>query len=174
MHTKFRQLTTAYGITRPLMKSPDSTTKPGHPDTISLDRKERFLDGLAIVLSGTCMVHCLALPLLVTLFPIVQGSLLDEEYFHLIMLLLILPTSLIALTVGCRKHKDRWTIALGVIGLTVLTITALFGHDLFGMVGERIVTSAGGVVLAAAHIRNYLSCRKVDCQHEDATDHPSD
>lgn len=133
-----------------------------------LERKERFFDGLAIVLSGTCMLHCLALPILVTLFPIVQGSLLEEQHFHLIMLVLILPTSLIALTVGCRKHKDKLTIALGTIGLVVLAITALFGHELFGMLGERIITSIGGLVLAAAHIRNYLSCRKVDCQHDES------
>jgi len=150
------------------MKTADTPTKPIEPEAAVLDRKERFFDGLAIVLSGTCMLHCLALPILVTVFPIVQGSLLEEQYFHLIMLLLILPTSLIALTVGCRKHKDRLTIALGAMGLTVLTITALFGHDLFGLTGERITTSIGGVVLAAAHIRNYLSCRKVDCNHEDS------
>ena len=54
--------------------------------------RERWLDGMAVIFSGTCMVHCLVLPLLVTVFPIVQGSLLDEQQFHLVMLLLILPT----------------------------------------------------------------------------------
>lgn len=82
------------------------------------------------------------------------------------MLGLILPTSLIALTVGCRKHKDRTTIALGAVGLATLTITALFGHALFGFLGERIVTSIGGLILATAHILNYRCCRQENCQHE--------
>lgn len=124
------------------------------------------LDGLAVILSGTCMVHCLALPVLVTLFPIVQGSLLEEQYFHLIMLGLILPTSLIALTVGCRKHKDPVTMALGAAGLVTLTVTALIGHEIFGVLGERIVTTIGGLILASAHIQNYRCCRKEDCQHD--------
>jgi hypothetical protein len=124
------------------------------------------LDELAVFLSGTCMIHCLVLPLLVTLFPIVQGSLLEEQYFHLIMLVLILPTSLIALTSGCVRHKDRVTIALGATGLTVLTLTALLGHELFGFSGERIVTTVGGFVLASAHIRNFLLCRRDDCTHD--------
>lgn len=128
--------------------------------------RERWLDGMAVIFSGTCMVHCLVLPLLVTVFPIVQGSLLDEQQFHLIMLLLILPTSLIALTIGCRKHKDRLTLILGTIGLSVLTFTALFGHDVFGFRGERIVTTFGGLVLALAHIQNFRCCRSVDCQHD--------
>ena len=149
------------------MKTPNSSAETIVPEALSLNRKERLLDGLAIVLSGTCLLHCLALPLLVTVFPIVHGSLLEEKYFHLIMLVLILPSSLIALTVGCRKHKDRWTMALGAVGLCVMTITALFGHDLLGTLGERVSTSVGGVVLAIAHIRNYLTCRRVDCQHED-------
>ncbi|MEX0940974.1 MAG: MerC domain-containing protein [Pseudomonadales bacterium] len=124
------------------------------------------LDGFAVILSGTCMLHCLALPLMVTLFPIVQGSLLDEKFFHLIMLFLILPTSMLALTIGCRKHKDAVTIALGGTGLLILTLTALFGHVWFGFTGERIITSIGGVILASAHIRNFLKCRQVDCAHE--------
>ena len=128
--------------------------------------RERWLDGMAVILSGTCMVHCLVLPLLVTVFPIAQGSLLDEQQFHLVMLLLILPTSLIALTIGCRKHKDRLTLVLGTIGLSVLTFTALFGHDVFGYQGERIVTTLGGLVLALAHIQNFRCCRTVDCQHD--------
>jgi len=123
-------------------------------------------DGVAVFLSGACMLHCLLLPILVTLFPIVQGSMLQEQDFHVIMLFLILPTSLFALTVGCRRHKDRLTITLGAMGLAVLAVTALFGHEWFGFLAERLVTTAGGLILASAHVRNYLLCRRVDCDHD--------
>ena len=129
--------------------------------------KTRNLDGTAVVLSGTCIVHCLLLPMVVTLFPIVQGSLMEEQYFHLIMLVLILPVSLVALTVGCRRHRDPLTICLGATGLVALTVTALAGHELFSYFGERIATSISGLILVTAHIQNYRSCRKVDCQHEE-------
>lgn len=132
--------------------------------------KQEKLDGFAVVLSGTCMIHCFALPVMVTLFPILQGSLLDEKYFHLIMLVVILPTSLIALTIGCRRHKDRLTMTLGGLGLTILTLTALFGHSWFGLSGERIVTTVGGLILAASHIQNYRCCRQHDCQHHGSAD----
>ena len=58
------------------------------------------------------------------------------------------------------------TLVLGSVGLGILTITAIFGHDLLGLTGERIVTSIGGLILAAAHIQNYLCCRNDDCAHE--------
>ena len=123
-------------------------------------------DGIAVFLSGACLVHCLLLPLAVTVLPIAQASLLEEQTFHLLMLLVILPTSLFALTIGCRQHRDRLTMIAGGTGLTILAITALFGHDLFGLTGERVVNSIGGVILAAAHIRNFLCCRADDCTHE--------
>ncbi len=131
-------------------------------------KKSGRLDGMAVVLSGTCMVHCFALPVLVTLFPILHGSLLDEQYFHLILLVLILPTSLIALTIGCRRHKDQLTMLLGGTGLLLLSFTALWGHELFGLFGERIVTTAGGLTLALAHIQNYRCCRNNNCLHDHA------
>ena len=128
------------------------------------------LDGVAVFLSGTCMVHCLVLPVLVTLFPIVEGSLLDESQFHLLILVFILPTSLLALTTGCLRHKDVATIILGGIGLTVLTLTALFGHAWFGLTGERVVTTVGGLILAVSHVRNFLMCRRVACDHSHSGD----
>ena len=124
------------------------------------------MDAAAIVLSGVCMLHCLALPIALTILPIVNVTLLDETTFHLIMMVVILPISLIALTIGCRQHKDKLTLILGSVGLGILTITAIFGHDLLGLSGERIVTSTGGLILAAAHIQNYLCCRNDHCEHE--------
>ena len=124
------------------------------------------MDAAAIVLSGVCLLHCLALPVALTVLPIVNVTLLDESTFHLIMMAVILPISIIALTIGCRQHKDKLTLVLGSVGLGILTITAIFGHELLGLTGERIVTSIGGLILAAAHIQNYLCCRNDNCVHE--------
>ena len=124
------------------------------------------LDAIAVVLSGVCMLHCLALPLLLTVFPIFNVALLSEYVFHLLMLLFILPASLVALMIGCRLHKDKMTLVLGTIGLPALTITAFFGHQLFGLTGERIVTSFAGLILACAHLQNYRCCRRNNCEHE--------
>ena len=124
------------------------------------------LDAIAVVLSGVCMLHCLALPLLLTISPILNVTLLSETVFHVLLLVFILPTSVIALTIGCRSHKDKITLVLGALGLSILTITAFFGHQLFGLTGERIVTSFGGLILAWAHVQNYRRCRRDNCNHD--------
>jgi len=123
------------------------------------------LDALAILLSGVCLLHCLALPLLLTVFPIINVHLLSDKVFHMLMLVFILPASLIALLIGCRLHKDKITMVLGAFGLGILAMTAFFGHHLFGLTGERIITSFGGLVLASAHIQNYRCCRRDNCDH---------
>lgn len=130
------------------------------------DKKRGYLDTIAVILSGVCMLHCLALPIALTLLPIVNITLISETAFHLILLLFIVPVSIIALAIGCRQHKDKITLVLGTIGLGILIFTALFGHGLFGLTGERIVTSFGGIILACAHIQNYRCCRRHDCNHE--------
>lgn len=134
----------------------------------SHNQERQLLDKAAVVLSGICMLHCLALPVLLTIFPIINISLIDEATFHVVMIVFILPISLIALAIGCRQHKDILTIILGVIGLGILIITAIYGHTLFGLTGERLVTSLGGVILALAHIQNYRCCRSDNCDHEHA------
>lgn len=135
-------------------------------DTQQNNRGRKYMDTAAVVLSGICMLHCLALPIALTILPIVNVTLLDESTFHLIMVAVILPISVIALSIGCRQHKDKLTLVLGSVGLLILTVTAIFGHDVLGLTGERIVTSIGGLILAAAHIQNYRCCRNDDCAHE--------
>ncbi len=132
----------------------------------SSDKRRSYLDTAAVALSSICLLHCLALPIALTAMPILNIAVLDESTFHTIMLVIILPISVIALSIGCRQHKDPLTLILGISGLLTLTIMALFGHDLVGLTGERLITSAGGVILALAHIQNYRCCRVNDCQHD--------
>jgi len=124
------------------------------------------LDITAVALSGVCVLHCLALPVSLTMVPVLSVGFLDEAVFHAAMITIILPVSLIALTIGCLRHRDSLTLLLGGAGLTLLTLTAFFGHDWFGPVGERLAISAAGLTLASAHVRNYRRCRRVDCNHD--------
>lgn len=96
------------------------------------------LDKIAVLLSGVCIVHCLVTPLLVTLLPIIALSALAEDIlFHRLMLWLVLPTSCIALYIGCHKHRDLKIVATGVIGMLMLVAIAFFGHDVFTGWGEK-------------------------------------
>lgn len=128
------------------------------------------LDKFAILLSGVCLLHCLLTPVLVTLLPIFSTFVFfDDSMFHDLMLWLVLPTSVVALFLGCRKHK-RLSIALtGALGIAILIGVAFMGHELFGIHGEKLATSAGGIVLAFSHFLNYKACQSIVCESKNCS-----
>ena len=129
--------------------------------------KSVSLDKLAIALSGACLVHCLITPVLLTLLPIASSSALIEDIlFHQMMLWLVLPSSFIALFIGCRKHKQFFIAGTGIAGLSILVVVAFFGHQWFGINGEKIATSIGGLILALSHYLNYRACQNTTCEDQ--------
>ena len=132
--------------------------------------KSQSLDKFAVILSGVCIVHCLISPILVTLLPIITLSALAEDIlFHRLMLWLVLPTSCIALFIGCRKHRDFLIAGTGILGMAILVFVAIYGHDLFSSTGEKVATSIGGLVLAVSHILNYRACQSRICDDQNCT-----
>lgn len=130
----------------------------------ALSRHTPLLDKFAVSTSALCAIHCLCLPLLLSVFPAAGASIFGQESFHVLLLWLVIPLSILALFMGCRKHK-HWSVALmGLIGLSFLITAATLGHDLLGEAGERIATLIGAIAIGGGHMRNYALCRRVDCE----------
>ncbi|MBW4431370.1 MAG: MerC domain-containing protein [Pelatocladus maniniholoensis HA4357-MV3] len=125
---------------------------------------QMVMDRTAIALSTTCAIHCLFLPVLLIMLPALATTSLGSENFHRLMLWFAFPVSVLALTQGCRRHKDRIVLTAGILGLVLLTTTAVFGHTLLTEDGERITTVLGATALAFGHIRNYRICNKNKCK----------
>lgn len=116
-------------------------------------------DKTAIGLSFICAVHCLLLPIIIALLPALPLLALEDEWFHRVLLVIVLPVSVFALLSGVRKHKSNSVLIIGVGGLLVLVIAAIAGHELFGETGERLVTVFGSFLVATSHFRNFRLCR---------------
>ncbi len=124
---------------------------------------QKVLDRVAISVSALCMLHCLITPLLLVAIPVISSTFLAEELFHKVLVAFVLPVSLIALFLGCRRHRDSVVLILGSIGLFFLVTVALVGHELLGELGEKIATVVSGAILAVGHFRNYYLCRNDEC-----------
>ena len=122
-----------------------------------------LFDKTAIGLSAICAVHCLALPIALTVLPSIASLPLGDESFHQVLIFFILPTSIVALTLGCRRHRHWNVMGWGVLGLVVLISTALLGHDLLGEQVEKVTTVLGTVLVAISHTANFRRCRAFDC-----------
>ena len=130
---------------------------------------QSYFDRFAISLSGLCAIHCVALPIIAGVIPLLtstvdHGSNLHEFWFHQFILLFILPVSVIALIAGYRCHKQITPVLLGTIGLAILVATALLAEQaiaqgIVNVSAEKVFTILGGIIHAIGHIANILATR---------------
>ena len=155
-------------------------------------RRHSWLDHFAIAMATVCAIHCLLTPILIIALPIIATSFFVHQDFHLWMIFLVLPTTVFAIFMGCRNHKDRAVAALSAIGLSVLLFALIQERVCYASEGNAAFYSAnceicardvtaepipiqagvwlnalGGFFLASAHIRNFRLCRKSSCCHGD-------
>ena len=124
-----------------------------------------ILDRSAIFLSVICAMHCLAVPLSVVMVPMASTYWFADEHFHFLLLYLVLPTSALAICLGCRRHRTFRVIAWGSAGLGLLVVGALLGHDGLGELGEKGLTLLGAGFVVLAHVHNFRLCRQSQCAH---------
>ena len=109
-------------------------------------------DKAAVILSGLCLVHCLALPVFVAVLPFVSE--LTDGHLHAQLLVLVIPVSVFAFTLGFRRHGSWPIVGFGVLGMAVLALGGTYVHSHYGIAADRAVTVAGSAVLAVAHFFN--------------------
>ena len=125
--------------------------------------KHYVLDHLSIFTSGVCAIHCAVLPASLVLFPALANLTGNDHRFHVMLVSVTVPMSIIAAFLGCKAHRNKMVTAGIVTGLVVLVLTALFGHDLVGESGEKIATVLASLTLVFSHVQNYRLCRNKTC-----------
>ena len=83
------------------------------------------LDGVAVALSGACLVHCLLLPIAAAFMPILVPA-AEAEWVHWAFVAFAIPTSILALRHGHASPARTRLLRLGAcLGLVLLTLGAL-------------------------------------------------
>lgn len=126
---------------------------------------QALTDKFSISLSILCAIHCLALPLLLVALPSLGALQLQNEAFHIWMLIAVIPISIYALTMGCKKHQRYRLFLWGFSGLTLMILAVLLNHELLGESGEKALTLLGAVFVVIAHWGNFKRCQQhKECQ----------
>lgn len=112
------------------------------------------LDKAAIGVSLLCVVHCLSIPFIIALGPALNLWFWGSEGFHLALLVVVIPLSLVAFGLGYRYHKNKKMLKPGLAGLAIVTLAAILEMIWIGPATAAIITSTGGVLLIAAHFMN--------------------
>jgi hypothetical protein len=116
------------------------------------NRGEDWLDRAALGASMLCLLHCLALPLLLAALPALSRAFSVPESVHLWILAFAVPSSAIALFGGRARHGTAYPIFIGIAGLACLAAGAL---PLAGTQWDTVVTVPGSILLAIAHLANW-------------------
>lgn len=111
----------------------------------------KWLDGFAISASLLCLIHCLALPLMILTLPFMAVALGGSEWFHPVILMFAIPTSLYALLSGFREHGHLKSLIFGVIGILCLFFGLWIEHL---ALAETVLAVIGSLFLAAGHLQN--------------------
>lgn len=124
-------------------------------------------DRVAMGLSVACVVHCFFAPTFIIFSLGISSFSIESELIHYIIILLAVPISSLALTIGYRHHHNLTFLITGVIGLSILVIAVLLGESLLGELGEQLLTLAGSMLVAFSHYKNYRTCKALECSCHD-------
>lgn len=119
------------------------------------------LERAATWLSLACAAHCLLMPAVIALTPLLGASLAPENpTLELVLNVTVVVSALLGGLWGYRRHRDLRLVLATVAGLVVY----LIGHKLEGSTPGLALAVLGAVLLASS---SFLSAR---LQH--AAEHP--
>lgn len=116
---------------------------------------QEFVDITGACLSLTCAVHCLAMPFLVAVLPLLGLSFLTSEFTERVIVIGAIGVAVGSLTWGIRHHRSWRAFLILVVALAFIATAWTTAEGTF----EVIFHSAGGILLAAAHLANRHLCK---------------
>lgn len=118
------------------------------PDSSAEMLRGRF-DRLGVLISGLCLVHCLAGLFLIGVLGLGGGVLLNPA-IHRFGLVAAFLVGIVTIGAGAMRHGHRLPLALGTTGLALMAAAIVSDHG----AGEALLTICGVVLVASAHIVN--------------------
>ena len=122
-------------------------------------------DKFAMTMSFICVAHCFFTPTFLILTSGILSFSLDNEFVHKLIVLIAVPVSIYALSLGYKNHKTISFFPVGITGLCILVLVVILGESTLGEFGEKGLTLLGSIMVAFAHYRNYQTCRKIECNN---------
>src|SRR5229473_5068533 len=87
-------------------------------------------DGLGIIASALCFVHCILTPVVLSLSAVWAHYLPSEEGFHRVLAVMVAAIGCFAIVNGYRKHRRLRLLFLMSAGLSLIFAGAYLGDRL--------------------------------------------
>lgn len=117
------------------------------------------LDKLGIWISGLCAFHCLSLPILIPLLPLVSSTFFAQLWFERTILIFSMVVGAVALISGAiRYHSQLYPVVMLAAGGLIYWHKNMFGEQF-----EPFTIAAGALLIVVAHMKNMRLCRQCRC-----------
>lgn len=117
------------------------------------------LDKMGIAVATVCAIHCVFLPLLIPVLPLVGLSFIGEHVFEDIVLVISLVVGFIALYTGYQRyHKRLYPIYCLALGGLIYAF-----KDSVGEMLHIYFIGIGAALIVFAHVMNVKLCRSCKC-----------
>ncbi len=124
---------------------------------------KKFWDKMGICASTVCLIHCLATPFILILYPASDLFFIESEIVHQVLGLIVISSALFAVYPHCHRHGHKDILALAFSGAFFI-ILGIFSHDLPEYMSHGF-TILGSIFLISAHVKN-IRVRHGKCESD--------
>jgi hypothetical protein len=128
------------------------------------EQSDSFFDRAGVWISSLCALHCLLLPILIPLIPLIASSFVAEVWFERTILSISILIGFWALFIGFYKyHRQIYPVYSLALGGLIYWHKDIFGHEY-----EPFTIAVGAFLIIGAHLLNMKLCKACDDCAEDA------
>ena len=126
-------------------------------------------DGMGILTSVACAIHCALLPVIVPTLPLFGINIIHNNIFEWGMIGLALVVGVYSLYHGYqRHHHHKGPVGIFVVGMFFLLMKQLYvtyvqADSSSGTSIEYFLLSIAVLLIITAHYRNYRLCQQTKC-----------
>ena len=116
---------------------------------------QELADTTGACLSVACAIHCLAMPLLVAVLPLIGLGFLANESAELVLITGAIGLAIGSLAWGVRHHRSWRALLILIVALVFIVTARTAVEGTF----EVVFYSIGAILLASAHLVNRHLCK---------------
>ena len=117
---------------------------------------KKSLDKIGIAATSLCALHCLLLPIILPLLPLIGADFIGSHEFEDGVLLLTMILGFVALYSGYKRyHRQIYPFVMLFAGGFIYWQKHYFGEDI-----EPYLVTVGATLVVIAHVVNMKLCRR--------------
>jgi cation transport ATPase len=130
------------------------TIDSDHAHEHEQNRLVASMDTLGIAASSLCVVHCLAMPLVIGVLPLLGLQFLEGHNAHVVLAAFVLSFALLAIVPGYLRHRRKDILGMMLIGLSFVLYATFVAQQTLGESWEIPLITIGNLILVGTHFRN--------------------